>query len=166
MDAILELQQQINKLSAELDRLRSFEWPTYAEGTWTPVLVGTTGAGTYTYVTQVGRYTRIGNIARIEGHINISAITGAPTGNMTITGLPFTSVNVLGTSGGVSFQFISQLKYTAASLQLLGLISVATSAIALYEVFTNAVAVAYPAANFTNAACNLVFQGTYQVSGS
>lgn len=26
MDAILELQQQINKLSAELDRLRSFEW--------------------------------------------------------------------------------------------------------------------------------------------
>ena len=61
----------------------------YEEGTFTPVLEGTTTAGTGTYTTQNGFYTKIGNKVFIQLTIRWTAHTG--TGNMKITGLPFTS---------------------------------------------------------------------------
>jgi hypothetical protein len=63
----------------------------YDEGTWTPVVAGSTSAGTATYSVQNGRYTRIGRQVFIECTISWSAGTG--TGNMRITGLPFTAAN-------------------------------------------------------------------------
>jgi translation elongation factor EF-G len=68
----------------------------YEEGTWTPVFQGTVTAGTYVYSTQVGRYTKVGNLVTVFGHLVISSITTAATGVMRIGGLPFTtsSVNV------------------------------------------------------------------------
>jgi hypothetical protein len=68
----------------------------YEEGTWTPVFQGTTTNGTYVYSTQVGRYTKVGNLVTVFGHLVISSITLAATGVMRIGGLPFTtsSVNV------------------------------------------------------------------------
>jgi hypothetical protein len=68
----------------------------YEEGTWTPVFVGTSSNGTYVYSTQVGRYTKVGNLVTVFGHLVISSITTAATGIMRIGGLPFTtsSVNV------------------------------------------------------------------------
>lgn len=59
----------------------------YEEGTFTPTIVGRTSAGTGTYVTQVGRYTKIGNRVFYFINVRISAHTG--TGNMRISGLPF-----------------------------------------------------------------------------
>ena len=60
----------------------------YAENiSWTPVVTGGSAAGTGTYTTQAGRYTRIGNMLFLQGVIVWSAHTG--TGDMTITGLPF-----------------------------------------------------------------------------
>lgn len=61
----------------------------YEEGTFTPVAIGTTTAGTGTYTTQLGRYTRIGNRVFYTLTIGWSAHTGA--GNLLIGGLPFTS---------------------------------------------------------------------------
>jgi hypothetical protein len=58
-------------------------------GTFTPVVAGTTSAGAGTYTTQVGRYTRLGNIVQVSIVLVWSAHTG--TGNTKITGLPFTS---------------------------------------------------------------------------
>ena len=64
----------------------------YEEGTWTPAIAGTTLAGAGTYSAQVGRYTKIGNTVTAHFNLTWSAHTG--TGNMLISGLPFTSANV------------------------------------------------------------------------
>jgi hypothetical protein len=63
----------------------------YEEGTWTPTIEGTTLAGTATYSTRNGRYTKMGRVVQIECYVQWSAGTG--TGNLLITGLPFTSAS-------------------------------------------------------------------------
>jgi hypothetical protein len=60
----------------------------YEEGTWTPVIQGSTASGTGTYTTQQGYYYRIGWITFIVGKVTWTAHTG--TGNIRISGLPFT----------------------------------------------------------------------------
>jgi hypothetical protein len=67
----------------------------YEEGTWTPVY--TTSAGAYASVThsiQLGRYRKVGSLVYITLSLRTSAadITGA-TGQMLISGLPFTAVS-------------------------------------------------------------------------
>lgn len=75
----------------------------YTQGTFTPTLVGATTAGTTTYTSQFGYYTRIGNLVFCEGLVSLSAATG--TGDATIGGLPFTVKNQSGgaTPGSVIF---------------------------------------------------------------
>ena len=82
----------------------------YEEGTFTPTIIGTTTAGTGTYSSQVGRYTKIGNRVYFSVAITWSAHTG--TGNMKISGLPFTSVN---TASGFNFLAVgaNNLTYTS-----------------------------------------------------
>lgn len=65
----------------------------YEEGTWTPVLQGSSTAGTYTYDTARtnGIYIKIGKMVTIFGCYRISAVTSAGSGDARITGLPFTS---------------------------------------------------------------------------
>jgi hypothetical protein len=63
----------------------------YEEGTWTPTLVGTTTAGAGTYTTQLGKYTKIGNVVNFIIQLVWTAHTG--TGNLRISNLPFTSAN-------------------------------------------------------------------------
>lgn len=63
----------------------------YEEGSFTPVIEGSTSAGVGTYTAQVGRYTKIGNIVNFAIVLSWTAHTG--TGNMDIAGLPFTSQN-------------------------------------------------------------------------
>ena len=65
----------------------------YQEGSFTPVVAGTTTAGAGTYTTQAGRYTRIGNRVFFNLQIVQTAHTG--TGNMVVTGLPFTSESTM-----------------------------------------------------------------------
>jgi hypothetical protein len=59
----------------------------YEEGTWTPVVVGTTSAGTGTYTVQQAHYVKVGNVVNFTLALGWSAHTG--TGNIEITGLPF-----------------------------------------------------------------------------
>ena len=61
----------------------------YEEGTWTPVINGDSSAGTGTYTTQVGTYTKVGRLVYIRIALAWSAHTG--TGNFYGTGLPFTA---------------------------------------------------------------------------
>jgi len=62
----------------------------YVAGTFTPVIANSGSAPTLTYTTQVGRYTKIGD--RVFCNINVLLATyAAGTGNVTITGLPFTT---------------------------------------------------------------------------
>lgn len=133
---------------------------------WTPAWTGTGTAGVFTYTNQFGRYTRIGNLAFIQARLTISAIPTPPVGNMTITGLPLTAVNVANVSGLIIFGFIHNFNYAAAAIELTGIVPLNSARIDLYESFDNIAAVQVPAANFTNVACDLIFGGVYQVSGT
>jgi hypothetical protein len=59
----------------------------YEEGTWTPVIEGTSTTGTATYGSQTGKYTRIGRQVTVTCYLDWSGGTG--TGNMKFSGLPF-----------------------------------------------------------------------------
>ena len=61
----------------------------YEEGTWTPAFAGTSTAGSYTYTTAFGNYTKIGNIVHFQGELQISGISSAGAGLLIISGLPF-----------------------------------------------------------------------------
>jgi hypothetical protein len=63
----------------------------YVTGTFTPVVEGTGTAGTGTYTTQSGTYTRIGNRVFVSFKVAWSAHTGV--GNLFITGLPVTGAS-------------------------------------------------------------------------
>lgn len=132
-------------------------------GTWTPAFAGSGTAGTFTYTAATAAYyTKIGNLVWFGGRVTISAISVAPTTNMRITGLPFTAKSDTVNSGAITFGFISNLDFSANAIQLTGVVVGGQSYIDLYEVFDNAAAVAYPAANFTNAACSIIFSGWYR----
>ena len=64
-------------------------------GTWTPAIYGSTGAGTATYSTQLGYYTRIGKVLTFHASVVFTGHTG--TGDMRMNGLsafsPKTGVN-------------------------------------------------------------------------
>tara|TARA_Y100000310_G_scaffold113816_1_gene112272 strand:+ start:1570 stop:3057 length:1488 start_codon:yes stop_codon:yes gene_type:complete len=64
------------------------------KGSWTPVFAGSSTAGTQTYTRQVGRYTKIDNLIMCGFDCILSAFDGATSGNMFMTGLPFTVENV------------------------------------------------------------------------
>jgi hypothetical protein len=63
----------------------------YEEGTFTPVIYGTTTSGTGTYTLQLGSYIKIGNLVNVQIYLGWSAHTG--TGNMRMSGLPFNAAN-------------------------------------------------------------------------
>jgi hypothetical protein len=65
----------------------------YEEGTWTPTLIGETTAGTQTYGTRAGIYTKVGNVVTVSGTVTITAKDGAMAGNVVVGGLPFTVNN-------------------------------------------------------------------------
>ena len=70
----------------------------YEEGTFTPVLGAHTSNGTHSYTTQVGNYTKVGNVVHIWLKLVINTLntSGAISGNLEISGLPYTSANTTG----------------------------------------------------------------------
>ena len=61
----------------------------YEEGTFTPVISGTSTAGVGTYSVQNGAYVKIGKMVQYQIYLVLTAHTG--TGDITIGGLPFTA---------------------------------------------------------------------------
>ncbi len=64
----------------------------YEEGTWTPVVAGSTVAGTGTYSLQSGTYVKVGKMVFLSCSVIYTGHTG--TGNMLILGQPFTASSV------------------------------------------------------------------------
>jgi len=62
------------------------------QGTWTPILRGSTTAGTFTYTAQSGSYRRVGKKVTVWARIQITGRTGAPAGQIQIAGLPFSGL--------------------------------------------------------------------------
>ena len=102
----------------------------YEEGTWTPVLVGSTSAGTATFVTgPIGIYTKIGNQVTVYFDWNISAHTG--TGALRVNGLPF----ALGAGVGVGSVMDGNYAYPSGRTRLEPWVS--TSTLRFYGVVGN-----------------------------
>jgi len=72
-------------------------------GTWTPVLVGSTTAGTQTYMKQYGRWKRYGDLIFVDCEVKLSAYDTATYGPIRISGLP---VSTQVTRSGVTFATI------------------------------------------------------------
>ena len=62
----------------------------YEEGTWTALIEGTSSAGTATYVTNVGNYTRVGRLVVATNMLIWNSGNG--TGDLKVSGLPFSTV--------------------------------------------------------------------------
>jgi len=83
----------------------------YEEGTWTPAVIGSTTAGTATYSTQNGRYTKIGNIVHFELFVAYTGGTGA--GNLRIDGLPFAPSISNATYTAVTIGYLNSISLSA-----------------------------------------------------
>ena len=64
----------------------------YEEGTWTPTITGDSTAGTASYTTQTGAYTKIGRQVTVSCRVAWNSANG--TGVMQISGLPFTTTSI------------------------------------------------------------------------
>jgi hypothetical protein len=83
----------------------------YEEGTWTPVL--SDGTNNATASSAIGHFTKIGNTVSIRCYLLTSSL-GSVTGNIRITGLPFTVLN--GTYSAVSAGYGRGLALTAGEV--------------------------------------------------
>jgi hypothetical protein len=63
----------------------------YEEGTWTPTFTAEAGSfGVISYATRTGFYTKIGNMCYFSCNVFTNSLAiGTATGNVTLTGLPF-----------------------------------------------------------------------------
>jgi hypothetical protein len=91
----------------------------YEEGTWTPVIIGVTTAGTGTYTTQQGIYTKVGNLVTVAGYLAWSAHTG--TGETRISGLPFAPNSSQIGSGQAAYLYASDFNAGVGATALMGL---------------------------------------------
>ena len=87
----------------------------YEEGTWTPAYIGTTTNPTVSYTSQLGRYTKVGRIVNVSGFIQATPSV-AGVGSLQISGLPFTSANVMEYAGSVGY--CSQFTVTGAPISI------------------------------------------------
>lgn len=126
----------------------------YEEGTFTPTLTGATTAGTTTYTSQSGYYTKIGNTVVAHISMGISATTGS--GAIRIGGLPFTlNANV---SGSCSVA-VSEYNWSAGTY-LQGIFLSGTTSLRIFGIADDA---AWAEQSITNESQSWRFTVTYQV---
>ena len=131
--------------------------------TFTPAFTGSGTAGTFTYSAQRGHYTRLENLCFFRIYLEVSAVSVAPTGDLNITGLPFT--NATGANGGlsgVSVGYVNSFNLTANCVQLTAYVEANATLIRLMEVFDNAATTRFPAASFQPS--GIILSGFYQIA--
>jgi len=159
---MIELVRKIEELERRLRDVERSEIAT--TGTFTLTLVGSGTTGEFTYAGTGAHYTRIGNCVFISGRVNITATAVAPTGNVTINGLPFTPVATASVvAGGVTFIAWSNINVAAGYTDLSGSILDGTSVINLVR-SGDAVAAALVQGGEIGAAIDLQFFGHYLVA--
>lgn len=119
----------------------------YEEGTWTPALTGATSGPTITYTSQVGSYTRIGNLVYVKGLIVINTISGG-SGSARMTGLPFTAINE--TSPHVGCVQFNGVNFDATAAYVTARADQATTYIRFYETIANAAGSVVDISDFAN----------------
>jgi hypothetical protein len=87
----------------------------YEEGTWTPVLTafgGTSPTGVVYDIYRFGRYTKIGRIVHFRATIVITSKGGVGSGDVVISGLPFSAGNF----EGYAYSPVSAFYYPASGI--------------------------------------------------
>ncbi len=82
----------------------------YEEGTWTPQIQGTSGAGTASYNTQRGRYLKVGNLVYLTGYCGWTS--GSAGGELRVTDLPFSA---LSNSEGIGSCMLHSISFQSGS---------------------------------------------------
>ena len=100
----------------------------YEEGSFSPTIVGTTTAGTVTYISRIASYTKIGRTVQFEIYFNWSSGTG--TGDLRIDNLPFTSNGT--TYSAVTVAYPNTLTLSASNVAT-AFIAPNTASISLYQ---------------------------------
>lgn len=77
----------------------------YEVGTFTPSFTGTSSNPTVSYLTQIGRYVKIGKMCYIEIRIVTNSVSSG-SGEVRISGLPFTQASDNNISGGIVPAFV------------------------------------------------------------
>lgn len=130
----------------------------YEEGTWTPSIQGSTTAGTVTYSTNIGKYTKIGNTVFWEMYSVWSGGTGS--GSLYIYGLPFTVQSASPRYPAVNIGYVNN--YTlSANHQLTGLHQSSSTYLYFYQIPSGGgTSIALP----YDAAASLILSGHYIVN--
>jgi hypothetical protein len=125
----------------------------YETGTWTPVFVGGSGI---TYQSQVGLYTKIGNMVYFSCNFRWSALTGTIN---TMSGLPFTCSNISEASYGMDVvpYINSGLALPGSTTYIIGYVARNTTNISFYGQPNSS------NANFQSSG-NIYFSGYYQAT--
>jgi hypothetical protein len=76
----------------------------YEEGTFTPTFTASGSIASFTYVTQLGSYVKIGKTVYFALEVQISSLAGGSSGNARISNLPFTA-SITSTYGAVSIAY-------------------------------------------------------------
>jgi len=129
----------------------------YEEGTWTPVVAGTTTAGAGTYITQVGTYVKVGNLVTVMCSLAWSAHTG--TGNTTITGLPYTSAATAGMIYAASI-YANEMDFGSLATQLAAFVTNSSTTVLFRGMINNLTRADVP---LDTAVGNLVVTISYRV---
>jgi len=98
------------------------------EGTWTPVL--TDGTNNATHSVQAGFYTKIGRMVYIIATITITSL-GSVSGDISISGLPFTSSDIANSNGSIYFGEATNLNLAVAGQLPAGIIDIDATTITL-----------------------------------
>jgi len=97
--------------TAEVNGLHDYE-----EGTWTPVLGGSTSTSGQSYSVQAGTYTKIGNTVNAHAYISLSNVGTVAGTYAYIMGFPFTVTNSNGSYPAMSIGYFAGLGQNVGSL--------------------------------------------------
>src|SRR5579863_1736423 len=122
----------------------------FLTGTWTAAIVGSGTAGTFSYANQTGYYEKMGRHVSARVLMNVSGTSISPTGNLTITGLPFLANSASGDYGICSFGFVSNLTLDTNYLSFSGYVASGANVITPVENGSARGAQQLAAANLSN----------------
>ena len=132
-------------------------------GTFTPTLVGSGTAGTFTYSGTGAEYMRIFGWVVFQGRVNITATAVAPTGSLSIGGLPIAGASsVAAVAGGAVIYNWSGFNVAAGYTHVAGQVLSGGSSIPIVKNGDN-LASAYVQGSEAAATVDLQFFGLYRV---
>lgn len=150
--ALRAIRQELQTAYNEIEALRP------VRSTWTPVIQGSSTAGTNTYSVQSGIYWSFNKIVFFKAQIIMTAKDAAMAGNISVS-LPIASASETATPG-VAIARFDLIDFGAGYSQLMGQIPSGSAQVDLWEGGDNIAATTIAAANIA-ATTRIYLSGTY-----